>query len=126
MDLLKGVSTSPPSQDSAREQRKKRMKRRFLFAAAVLVIVAGLVAFARFAGSPKSTASESLATAPRAAVALVKRGPVSNTLSVAGDFIPYQEVEVHAKVAGYIKRINVDIGDRVKAGQVLAVLEVPV
>jgi RND family efflux transporter MFP subunit len=46
-------------------------------------------------------------------------------LQVAGEFIPYQEVELHAKVAGYIRHIGVDIGDRVKAGQVLATLDVP-
>jgi len=46
-------------------------------------------------------------------------------LTVAGEFQPYQEVELHAKVSGYIKRINVDIGDRVKSGQVIATLEVP-
>jgi multidrug resistance efflux pump len=34
-------------------------------------------------------------------------------------------VEVHAKVAGYIQRIFVDVGDKVKAGQVIAILEVP-
>src|SRR5579884_1765704 len=62
---------------------------------------------------------------PRAAVASVKRGAITNTLSIAGEFLPYQEVELHAKVAGYIRKINVDIGDRVRAGQVLAVLEVP-
>jgi RND family efflux transporter MFP subunit len=44
---------------------------------------------------------------------------------VAGEFQPYQEVELHAKVSGYIRRINVDIGDRVKRGQVIATLEVP-
>lgn len=60
-----------------------------------------------------------------AAVAVAKRAPIGNTFSVAGEFLPYQEIEVHAKVAGYIRRINVDIGDRVKTGQVLAVLEVP-
>jgi len=32
---------------------------------------------------------------------------------------------MHAKVSGYVRKINVDIGDRVKTGQVLAVLEVP-
>src|SRR5579884_873084 len=62
---------------------------------------------------------------PRAAVASVKRGAITNTLSIAGEFLPYQEVELHAKVAGYIKKINVDIGDRVRRGEVLAVLEVP-
>ena len=30
-----------------------------------------------------------------------------------------------AKVAGYIKKINVDVGDRVKQGDLLATLEVP-
>jgi RND family efflux transporter MFP subunit len=60
-----------------------------------------------------------------AAVAIAKRAPIGNTFSVAGEFLPYQEIEVHAKVAGYIRKINVDIGDRVKTGQVLAVLEVP-
>ncbi|HEY5174879.1 MAG TPA: biotin/lipoyl-binding protein [Terriglobales bacterium] len=62
---------------------------------------------------------------PFAAVALAKRADIANSLSVAGEFLPYQEVEIHAKGAGYIRKINVDIGDRVKQGQVLAVLEVP-
>ena len=60
-----------------------------------------------------------------AAIAVAKRGSIGNNFSVAGEFLPYQEIEVHAKVAGYIRKINVDIGDRVKTGQVLAVLEVP-
>ncbi len=60
-----------------------------------------------------------------AVIAVAKHAPIGNTFSVAGEFVPYQEIEVHAKVAGYIRKINVDIGDRVKTGQVLAVLEVP-
>jgi RND family efflux transporter MFP subunit len=46
-------------------------------------------------------------------------------LSLAGQFQPYQMIDVHAKVSGYVKHIYVDIGDRVHAGQTLAVLEVP-
>jgi RND family efflux transporter MFP subunit len=53
------------------------------------------------------------------------RATLANTLTVAGEFLPYQEVELHAKVAGYIRRINVDIGDKVKTGEVLATLDVP-
>jgi RND family efflux transporter MFP subunit len=55
----------------------------------------------------------------------VGRTPLSNRLEVAGEFLPFQEVEIHAKVAGYIRKIYVDIGDRVHAGQLLAELEVP-
>ena len=36
-----------------------------------------------------------------------------------------KQVDVHAKVAGYIHQIFVDVGDKVRAGQVLAILEVP-
>lgn len=64
-------------------------------------------------------------SAPIAPVVMVTRAPLANVLHVAGVFMPFQEVELHAKVAGYIRRINVDIGDKVKAGQVLATLDVP-
>src|SRR5437879_13643990 len=60
-----------------------------------------------------------------AAVARVQRGPIDNTLTIAGEFKPFQDVDVHAKVAGYIKKIYVDVGDHVKQGQTLAILEVP-
>jgi RND family efflux transporter MFP subunit len=64
-------------------------------------------------------------TLPVATVVRVGRTPLSNRLEVAGEFLPFQEVEIHAKVAGYIRKIYVDIGDRVHAGQLLAELEVP-
>ena len=62
---------------------------------------------------------------PSAAVAIVQRGNLSHVLSLAGQFQPYQVVEVHAKVSGYLRHIYVDIGDRVHAGQTLATLDVP-
>jgi RND family efflux transporter MFP subunit len=89
------------------------------------LIVACLVA-ATGCGRTGGSSSSVAADAPLpAAVVQVRRTPVSNTLSIAGEFFPYQEVELHAKVAGYIQKINVDIGDRVHQGQVLAVLEIP-
>jgi len=62
---------------------------------------------------------------PTATVAEVSRQTISHTLNIAGQFQPYQVVDVHAKVSGYIRHIYVDIGDKVHEGQVLAVLEVP-
>ncbi len=62
---------------------------------------------------------------PSARVAMAQRGDISHVLTLAGQFQPYQMVDVHPKVSGYMKRINVDIGDVVKQGQTLAVLEVP-
>ncbi len=97
----------------------------------VMLILAGIIVCAAIgavitkrvrASAPKPIVSQA---APRAATALVKRAAISNTFTIAGEFLPYQEVELHAKVAGYIRKINVDIGDHVRSGQVLAVLEVP-
>jgi RND family efflux transporter MFP subunit len=46
-------------------------------------------------------------------------------LILTAEFAPFQEIDVMAKVSGYIKEIKVDIGDRVKEGQLLATLEIP-
>lgn len=99
---------------------------------AVLCLIAGITVVRHVrAGSMVRSKAEGAAVhgdtehVPYAAVAPVQRQTVSNTLSIAGQFIPYQNVDLHAKVAGYIKNIYVDIGDRVHQGQVLAVLEIP-
>jgi RND family efflux transporter MFP subunit len=102
-----------------------REKSSFLIgrATAIALITLGIGAAA---GCGHSSGSQASAEAPTpAAVVQVRRAPLSNTLSIAGEFLPYQEVELHAKVAGYIRNINVDIGDHVHKGQVLAVLEIP-
>jgi len=72
-------------------------------------------------GSTKAKAEE----IPSAQVATAQRGNLAHTLSLAGQFQPYQVVDVHPKVTGFMAKINVDIGDRVHKGQTLAVLEVP-
>ncbi len=74
---------------------------------------------------PRKDPQQYAATLRAAPVERAVRGPIASHLRVAGQFIPYQDVDLHAKVSGYIRRINVDIGDRVRAGQILAVLEVP-
>jgi RND family efflux transporter MFP subunit len=77
-------------------------------------------------GCKSRQASADAATQPTAAaVSVVERGNISHVLSLAGQFQPYQVIDVHAKVSGYVRHIYVDIGDRVHAGQTLAVLEVP-
>jgi RND family efflux transporter MFP subunit len=73
-----------------------------------------------------SEASDSVSSGDSiAAVARVQRGTIENTLTIAGSFKPFQDVDVHAKVAGYIRKIYVDVGDHVADGQTIAVLEVP-
>ncbi|MGA8230644.1 MAG: efflux RND transporter periplasmic adaptor subunit [Candidatus Acidiferrales bacterium] len=63
--------------------------------------------------------------APSAGVVKVTRENLASTLEIASEFQPFQEIEVFAKVSGYIRKLEVDWGSHVKQGQVLAVLEVP-
>ena len=78
-----------------------------------------------------SAVAESPARAAReagvipAAVATVERKDISQILVLSGEFKPFQDVDVHAKVAGYIRHIYVDVGDHVREGQTLAELEIP-
>jgi RND family efflux transporter MFP subunit len=58
-------------------------------------------------------------------VARVVRGDIASATTLTAEFQPFQEVDVMAKVAGYVRAIHVDLGDRVREGQVLAELEVP-
>ena len=76
------------------------------------------------ARKPAVTAAASL-DPPTIAVAQAALTDLSNGLVLTGEFVPFQEVDVMAKVSGYVKKINVDLGDKVQAGQQLAVLEVP-
>lgn len=72
-----------------------------------------------------SVAGDAAPAGRAVAVARVERGSLDETLTLAAEFRPFQEIDVHAKVAGYVRSIAVDVGDRVKAGQLLATLEVP-
>jgi len=97
------------------------MSRKTSFSFIALVICATCGVNACHSGSYSAAG----ATVPSARVAVAQRGDIAHALSLAGQFQPYQVVDVHPKVSGYMRRINVDIGDIVHQGQTLAVLEVP-
>ena len=62
---------------------------------------------------------------PMVAVAKTVTRDLAHSEVLTAEFKPFQEIDVMAKVAGYVKEINVDAGDRVRQGQLLAVLEIP-
>jgi RND family efflux transporter MFP subunit len=100
-----------------------RFRRLFVIAGCVATILLLLVLWR---ARHKADASPESVTQPRSvSTATAQLGFIANQLTVAGVFQPFQEVDVHGKVSGYIRKIYVDIGDRVRQGQTLAVLEVP-
>jgi len=58
-------------------------------------------------------------------VAPVTSKPMSRSLTLSSELVPFQGIDVYAKEAGYVKELLVDYGTRVKAGQLMAVLEIP-
>ena len=63
--------------------------------------------------------------APEVQVTNPRRGDIHRFVTLPGSLRANQQVTLHAKVAGYLKSIKVDKGDTVKAGQVLAELDLP-
>lgn len=61
----------------------------------------------------------------RVAAVKVTRKDLSNRLEIASEFQPFQEINVYAKVSGYIRKMYIDWGSHVKRGQLMADLEIP-
>jgi RND family efflux transporter MFP subunit len=77
--------------------------------------------------APDPAPPDAKATDARVIVAVAKVAPtdLEKHEVMAAEFRPFQIIDVHARIAGYLKKIYVDVGDRVKEGQDLALLEVP-
>lgn len=98
-----------------------------LLAAAPVVALAVLLASC---GSGEKVQAKAPATdsAPAGvSVGVVKVGHknLERTLSLSSELVPFQEIDVYAKESGFVKDLNVDYGSRVRAGQVLATLDIP-
>jgi RND family efflux transporter MFP subunit len=96
---------------------------RFWIPAAVLVVaVAAWMLIRHGSGKPVENDDNSGATA---SVAKVTREDLFRQVTIPAEFRPYVEAQLNAKVSGFVKEIKVDFGDKVKAGELLATLEVP-
>src|SRR5260370_37153355 len=62
---------------------------------------------------------------PRIEAVYPRRATVAQRLQTNASLEAFEEADLFAKVSGYLSDVRVDIGDHVKAGQVLAVIDVP-
>lgn len=76
-------------------------------------------------GSTTKATDNDAANAPHVAVVKTARHTLTNTLQIAAEFEPFQEINIYAKVSGYIQKLYIDWGTHVSQGQLLAVLEIP-
>ncbi|MDB6057254.1 MAG: Efflux transporter, family, subunit [Verrucomicrobiales bacterium] len=92
----------------------------------VLRVVAPLCVAVLFGCKPEATAPPKKAEAP-IAVKLVKtsKGDITRSVSLPAVLVANQHATLYSKVTGYVKKVSFDKGDQVKAGDVIAELEVP-
>lgn len=94
-----------------------------------LVLALAAVLTAGPYGCAERTGSEHDGRAPvaerRVEVIAPERAPLARTITLPATVEAFERARLYAKVAGYVDRIHVDIGDRVARSQVLAELEIP-
>jgi RND family efflux transporter MFP subunit len=98
---------------------------RSVLALAVASAAAALVSCARNSKAHVEDLGDSTANAVTLGVVKVGTKTLERDLTLSSELVPFQEIEVFAKEAGYVNQLLVDYGTRVKAGQLLAVLEIP-
>jgi len=98
-----------------------RFSKLILFASLVALVAVAFVACSG-RGSGRVQANGSTITV---GVTKVVRKSLGRQITLSSELVPFQEIDVYAKESGYVKKLLVDYGTRVKAGQVMAILEIP-
>lgn len=96
-----------------------------IIVAAVLGGVLAFFAMRQMGASPASVAPVASVTRPRVDVVYPQRATVARRLQTNATLEAYEDADLFAKVSGYLSEVRVDIGDHIKAGQILAVIDVP-
>jgi len=106
--------------------KKSRRPSRYLrlLIGALLVLGVGYGVRQLFFGA-KPEQSASAGESKVVPVVKTSREDLQTEVTLQAEFLPYQDIMVHAKVSGFVSLIRVDIGDRVKEGDLLATLEIP-
>lgn len=105
-----------------RNSRAHRLK----LAALSIAVGAAAAALASCGRNDVARASGNTESAlPTVAVTSVSRRPMARYLTTSSELVPFQEIDVFAKEAGFVSKLYVDYGSHVRQGQLIATLEIP-
>ncbi|MBN9598721.1 MAG: efflux RND transporter periplasmic adaptor subunit [Afipia sp.] len=113
----------PSEQPKHVSVRKLRLAGLIAGVVIVLVVVFGIVA--RENSDAKLRAWTDAQAVPSVAVGKPNTKPVGATITLPGRIEAYSRAPIYARVSGYLKSWNVDIGAKVKSGDLLAEIEAP-
>jgi RND family efflux transporter MFP subunit len=103
--------------------------RRLLLVGMIALVAAGAIATSGLISRARSTQDlvqwTNTQAVPTVALAKLEHGDANRTLTLPGSIQPYYKASIYARVNGYLKSWNKDIGARVKAGEALASIEAP-
>src|SRR5262245_5916262 len=91
----------------------------------VLILLLAVGAWPRWNALREAQAQASTEKAPKVSYVLAKRASGGADLGLPASVRPFQQATLYARTSGYVSRIHADIGDRVRAGQLLAEIDVP-
>ena len=126
-----GQDEQEPQPATAPDRRPaKRRFRLALIAVIALIMLGGLVlagVLPRMARQKKITAASQavLDNIPNVTVVQAQEAPASSDLQLPGDVEAIQVATISAQTTGYLRKFHADIGDRVRAGQLLAEIDTP-
>jgi membrane fusion protein, multidrug efflux system len=124
--MIRKVDMQPAKRKGRRGLRKKLIKLSNLAALGYLIAVCFMALSCGGQGTGGTHATPSGTTQPPPIeVALVRSQKLNATISLPAELVPYESVDIYAKVTGFMKSIRVDRGSRVTAGDLIAQIEAP-
>jgi multidrug efflux pump subunit AcrA (membrane-fusion protein) len=130
---LEQTADVPDTPEPRRPEQKERGHSKlywFIFAAvvivgAILVIFLGWLPRHKRDQQIQQQARERTQAVPKVEVMKVVRGKPISELMIPGTTLAYEEAYIYARASGYVSKRLVDIGDRVRTGQLLALIDAP-
>jgi RND family efflux transporter MFP subunit len=106
------------------KQKRTRMVALAITAAALLLAI-GIIPRISRSSRAADTARAASQDLPVVSIVLAKASASTSSLELPGNTEPINVAHIYARASGYMRERRVDIGTRVKAGQVLAIIESP-
>ena len=100
------------------------MKSFFCYFSLISLLAAPLLTGCRGQQEPASSAAASAETDQKIEVTKVIAATLPRSMEVPASVEPYERVKIMSRLEGHVKTVNVDIGDQVKSGDLLATLQV--
>jgi multidrug efflux pump subunit AcrA (membrane-fusion protein) len=103
--------------------KMRRRRERCPLGCGIMALIAGAAWY--FGSQPLSKATVAAERPPRIEVVTPRRTTVAQRLQSNATLEAFEETELFAKISGYVVQVRVDIGDHIKADEVLAAIDVP-